>query len=114
MAKVSTKVTWRFPSKAFSYGFAEMQIELPDDITPEQVAKMYVAAVLEYQLAELNAKEDSPTPEKAVEELFKTELGATKISEEPNSEGPAKAPWEKPAPATAEKPWESKAKVSLF
>jgi hypothetical protein len=113
-----------------------MQIELPEDITPEQVAKMYVAAVLEYQLAELNAKESSSQPEKAAEELFKTKLGATKISEEKHThkfayaddengnsgsfcecgeEEPAKAPWEKPAEPAAAKPWENQApKVSLF
>lgn len=112
---MTTTVTWRFPSKAFSYGFAEMQIELPEDITPAEVAKMYVAAVLEYQLAELNAKEDSAAPEKSAEELFKTELGATVVSVEENGEEPAKAPWEKPAPAVSSKPWENEApKVSLF
>lgn len=106
------KVTFRLPSKAFQYGFAEMQVEYPDDLTPAQVGELYVGAVLEYQLAELNAKESQKQPEKSAEEMFKSELGATKVSEE-NNEG-ATAPWKQPAPEVSTKPWENKAKVSLF
>lgn len=106
------KVTFRLPSKAFQYGFAEMQVEYPDDLTPAQVGELYVGAVLEYQLAELNAKEAQKQPEKTAEELFKSELGATKISEESNTES---APWKQPAPEVSAKPWENQApQVSLF
>lgn len=107
------KVTFRLPSKAFQYGFAEMQVEYPDDLTPAQVGELYVGAVLEYQLAELNAKEANRQPEKAAEELFKSELGATKVSEEKNEE--PSAPWKQAAPEVSAKPWENQSpQVSLF
>jgi len=112
---VTTKVTFRYPSKAFSYGFAEQELELPSELSPSDVAKMYVAAVREYQEAEVAANKVSRTDaEKATEEMMARELGATKISEEPNNQEPAKAPWEKPAEPAAAKPWENQAKVSLF
>lgn len=111
-----TKVTFRYPSKAFSYGFAEQELELPTEMSPSEVARMYVAAVREYQEAEVEANKVSRTDaEKATEEMITRELGATKVSEEPNTQEPAKAPWEKPAPVASDKPWEGQApKVSLF
>ena len=113
---MTNTVTFRYPSKAFSYGFAEQQVEVPLELSPTEIAKMYVAAVREYQEAEIAANKESRTDaEKATEEMMARELGATKISEEPNKESEVKALWEKPAEPAAAKPWETQApKVSLF
>lgn len=128
---MTVKVTFRYPSKAFAYGYAEQQMELPDKMSPADVAKMYVASVLEYQAAEIEANKVSHTDaQKAAEDLMASELGAKKISESVNKSAAqdgadelshsekaaisSEPPWKKPAEATAVKPWENTPHVDLF
>lgn len=129
MGSPSNEITFRYPSKAFSYGFAEQRFVLEEDVTPAEIAMMYVTAVREYQDAEVAAaKASKPEAEKAVEKMITKQLGGKVIDVSVNEnavqdaadlmspdEKSDKAPWEKPAPAVAAKPWEGQApKVSLF
>lgn len=48
------KLTFRIPSKAIQYGYVEMEVDLPDDPTPEDVATQYLDAVSRFQVTEMD------------------------------------------------------------
>lgn len=124
------KVTFRLPSKKIQYGYAEVEMDSMG-LSATALGEMYAKYVLDFQAGEIDAVQSVKDNMKAAEDLLKSELGATKISESVNenaaqdgadelthSEKAAVSttpPWSKSAPATAAKPWENQApKVSLF
>ncbi len=48
------KLTFRIPSKAIQYGYAELELEMDRDPTPEEVAVQYMEAVSRFQIEEMN------------------------------------------------------------
>ncbi len=129
-----TTITFRIPSKAHQYGYAEISYQGGDDLpSPEQLASDYMDYVVRFQKAELAAKpkrtdsrlvddafkEGDPTvtdgppptaPDAAesvdAKELMRTMLGAHVVSETP-------APWDGQGEVPAElqpKPWQKGAR----
>ncbi len=128
-----TTITFRIPSKAHQYGYAEISYQGGDDLpSPEQLASDYMDYVVRFQKAELAAKPKRPSSQLigdafageveaaigdpgtvldsmlkvSAEELMRTELGAHVISETP-------APWDGQGEVPAElqpKPWQKGAR----
>lgn len=123
------KIIWRLPSKAITYGYAEVEA------TPEELGfehgvvdakaigllyATYVGAFLggekegldlfmrgqQEKPAESHTETPEGNPEADTKELIQRELGATVESEEENV-----PPWQKKAEAKQSKPWEKKEKA---
>jgi hypothetical protein len=124
------EIEFRLPS-AVPYAYVNVkasEAELGADgllANPEMLARVYANYVMAFSSAEREALDAYGKPQEApseppsasvdqeaeasetdpqadAESLIKSELGATKIGEEP-------APWEEKAEATEPKPWEKKA-----
>lgn len=103
----------RMASQLIGYTAAEYPFIVPDDLTPEAVARLH----WEYNLRFLQEQEkisNEPVTEeqeaaitKAATETLTEKLPATKVVEEKTEETP---PWEDKPEATTKKPWENKPK----
>lgn len=113
-----SKLTFRLPSKAVQYGYAEIEIEHAGEATGHEVGVMYADLVKSFWEGEKGLK-TPPLDQKAAEEMFEKELGATKVSEEKTEESPtdqsgkpsveSDPPWSKSRGASSpgKKPWEN-------
>lgn len=102
-----TKITFRLPSKAAQYGYAEIEVDHEGDVTGHEVGVMYADLVKSFWDGEKGAKPKAP--DAAAVEEFERQLGATKVSEEASEskDEAGSPPWEKP-PTASPKPWENK------
>ena len=124
------EVTFRVPSKAVTYGYIEVPVEVEEGATPETLAAMYVSWVYAFQKEEqatLQRLADGPKeadprdsigdPHKAAVEAIKDGLGATEVAvgavydhapdEVVDSLESGDVPWNKGAVASKPKPWET-------
>lgn len=125
------ELTLKMASQLIGYTNADIKIPVPDDITPEEVARLHWDWNMRF-LLEQEKVANEPVSEKqeaaitkAATETLDAKLPVTVESEEkgetakPSAKAgssaaePTEAPWEAPPKAEA-KPWESKPKFDLF
>lgn len=99
----------RMPSELIGFSNAEYPFTVPDDLTPEDVARLHWDYTMRFLLEQqkianepvTEAQEEAVT--KAAVEALTEKLPATTIGEEKSE-----APWDKPPVEAATKPWETK------
>lgn len=113
------KVTFRLPSKAIQYGYAEAEVELPDGTHPEDIGQRYAKFTYQFLKGEQAGMEAAldghkDPVDRAVETITES-IPATVVSEvdevieetvEKAAEIEAKKPWEQKVAPKA-KPWET-------
>lgn len=128
------ELTLKMASQLIGYTNADIKIPVPDDITPEAVARLHWDWNMRF-LLEQEKVANEPVPEKqeaaitkAATDTLDAKLPVTVESEEKTTDYKvgdtvnvggieftkhSEAPWEAPPKAEA-KPWESKPKFDLF
>ena len=124
------EITLKMASQLIGYTNADVTIPVPDDITPEEVARLHwdwnVRFVLEQEKVAnepLTEKQEAAVSKAATEVLTEklpattvsseathekaADKSASRVAEEKTEEAP---PWEGKPEATAKKPWENKPK----
>lgn len=108
------ELTLKMASQLIGYTNADIKIPVPDDITPEEVARLHWDWNMRF-LLEQEKVANEPVSEKQEAAITKaaTETLDAKLPATVESEEKGEAPWEAPPQAEA-KPWESKPKFDLF
>lgn len=128
------KVTFRLPSKVIQYGYAEMEFDLPNSESPEDLAVRYMSAVSRFQMSEMDEvkrkQESVKAPISEPVDVATPQGGDDKVLSEAPDEGSEdvdeasktlaeglggvtqvpdeKAPWDKPAkPEAQTNPWDA-------
>lgn len=107
------KVTFRLPSKAIQYGYAEAEVELPDGTHPEDIGRRYAKFTYQFlkgeQAGMMAALDGHKDPVDQAVETITESIPATVVIEETvekAAEIEAKKPWEQKVAPKA-KPWET-------
>jgi hypothetical protein len=116
------ELTFRFPSKAVQYGFVEYKFQT-DNLTPGEIAKLYVEQLVEYQSAEIDTYKE--VEKRAREGMLSLGGKVVAVEENPKENPPPSGassedmqaaadevsapPWQAAAPAVSPKPWENNA-----
>lgn len=110
------EITLKMASQLIGYTNADVTIPVPDDITPEQVARLHWDWNMRFLLEQEKVANEPVTEKqeaaisKAAKRVVDVELPATVVAEEKSE-----APWDNPpAPTGEKKPWENRPSFDLF
>lgn len=129
------EITLKMASQLIGYTNADVTIPVPDDITPEQVARLHWDWNMRFLLEQEKVANEPVTEKqeaaisKAAKGIVDVELPATVVAEEEAEHKVgdtvtvagieftkhSEAPWDNPpAPTGEKKPWENKPSFDLF